>query len=102
MNRINFYSHMASLPREPFESLLAFREDRAWTQAQAAAYVGITQGMWCRLENKTAGARPKLARKISRKTGVPVMALLNFGGRRIRPKTGQVTEKTVENVNKTP
>lgn len=40
--------------------------------------VGITQGMWCRLENGAAHARPSVARRIADLTGVALESLLNF------------------------
>jgi transcriptional regulator with XRE-family HTH domain len=70
---------MGKLKREVFDSLLAFREAKRLSQAEAAALVGITQGMWSRLETGRDGARPAVARRISDITGVPLERLLNFG-----------------------
>jgi DNA-binding XRE family transcriptional regulator len=60
--------------------LTAYREANGdLTQAQAAARVGITQSAWSRIENGKCGARPKVAKKIARLTGVALESLLNFG-----------------------
>ena len=70
---------MGTLTREIYDSLLAFREARRLSQVQAAALVGISQAQWSRLESGLSGARPRIARHISKITGVPLETLLNFG-----------------------
>ena len=59
-------------------NLRVWRDAQHLTQDEAAAFFGITQAHWSRIENGVGGARPGLARWISRVTGVPFEQLLNF------------------------
>ena len=59
--------------------LVAFREaNDHMTQAQAASLVGITQAHWSRLEAGLSHARPKIAQRIAKLTGVALESLLNL------------------------
>lgn len=59
--------------------LVAFREANGnLSQTEAAALVGITQAHWSRLETGEAHARPRIAQKIARLTGVAMESLLDL------------------------
>ena len=58
-----------------YPTLKAWRDSRKWTQQEAADFLNITQGHYSRLENGKA-PRSQDAPTLSRKTGVPLEALL--------------------------
>lgn len=70
---------MARLTKRIFDSVFAWRDWEQLSQEDAARLFDITQAHWSRLENGEVGASPKLAKKISKRTGVPMERLLNFG-----------------------
>ena len=75
---------MGRITRRSFPTLLRFREARKLSQEQAADLVGITQPHWSRLEDGKAAASPKLAKRMTEVTGVPLEVLLGIA----TPETG--------------
>lgn len=60
--------------------LKAFREANGqMSQEDAAALVGISQGMWSLLETGMKHASPRVARRIAQLTGVSEESLMDFG-----------------------
>lgn len=66
---------MASTFKHP---LVAFREANRLSQSDAAALVGVTQGLWSRLETGDVFAGARVARRISKLTGVSIDRLMDF------------------------
>jgi len=58
-----------------YRTLKLWREDRGWSQVEAAEYLGMTQSMYSRLERGTHPAWGKRAKVVHEKTGVPVDVL---------------------------
>ena len=54
-----------------YPSLLAWREAHEWNQREAARALGVTQALYARVELRRGAPRPKRAKAISEKTGVP-------------------------------
>lgn len=67
---------MGRLTTDTTPTLLAYRERTKLSQADAADLAGITQSHWSRLENGETFASPKLAKTLTRLTGVPFETLL--------------------------
>lgn len=68
------------MARTHLHPLVAFRAaNDDMSQAEAAALVGITQAQWSRLESGKAYARPRVAKRIAKLTGVSLESLLNLG-----------------------
>jgi transcriptional regulator with XRE-family HTH domain len=76
--------------------LRAFREahDPALSQAEAAKLVGIDQSMWSLLETGKGYCRPRVAKRISRLTGVSVDLLLNWDDNEAAPVGTETDQET--------
>lgn len=59
--------------------LVAFREANKLSQTEAAQLVGVTQGLWSRLETGAGYVSPRVAKRIADLTGVALESLLNLG-----------------------
>lgn len=59
--------------------LASFRDVKGWTQVQLADYLGITQAHLSRVEAGEGFCSPKMAQRISEKTGIARDRLLDFG-----------------------
>lgn len=59
--------------------LKTFRDAKTWTQLRLAAFLGIDQSVVSRIESGEAFCSPKLAKHISRLTGIDRDRLMNFG-----------------------
>ena len=54
-----------------YPSLLAWRTANEMNQREAARSLGVTQALYARVELRRGAPRPKRAKAISDKTGVP-------------------------------
>lgn len=63
---------------QPHSSLAAWREDMGFNQREAAAYLGITQAYYSKLERRTQTPRPTLAKRLRERTGVPLDVLFGI------------------------
>jgi transcriptional regulator with XRE-family HTH domain len=59
-------------------TLKAYRKAHQLSQRAAARKFTITQAEWCRIERGERCPRPKLAQRISNRTGVPLKTLLGL------------------------
>jgi len=59
-----------------YPDLKSWRDDHKFDQAQAAAFIGISQSHYSRIERRAAVPRGDLANLIIDKTGVSLKALL--------------------------
>lgn len=59
--------------------LTTVRTAKDWTQVEMADFLGITQAHLSRLEAGLSFCSPRLARKISKLTGIGLDRLVNFG-----------------------
>lgn len=67
MNRVKLRS---------YPNLSLWRNDRGWSQDQAAEYLGITQSQYSKWERGTSYPRGQKAKALHHKTGVPIVILL--------------------------
>lgn len=67
---------MKATRTRPYPDLKAWRVAQGLSQQQAADFLGISQGYYCRLETRSQTARGKLAAAIMGKTGVPIEVLV--------------------------
>lgn len=76
--------------------LRAFREahDPVLSQVEAAKLVGIDQSMWSLLETGKGYCRPRVAKRISRLTGVSVDLLLNWDDNESVPEPAAADQNT--------
>lgn len=63
---------------KPSSSLAAWRKEHGMDQRQAAAFLGISQAYYSKLERKEQVPRPKMLRALTDKTGVPVDELMGI------------------------
>jgi DNA-binding XRE family transcriptional regulator len=59
-------------------TLKGYRRTARLTQREAARVFAITQAEWCRFENGERTPNPKLALRISKKSGIPLATLLGL------------------------
>jgi transcriptional regulator with XRE-family HTH domain len=64
--------------RRPYGSLRAWRASQGLSQPEAAAYLAISQGYYCKLERRIAAPRPAIAKRVTELTGVPLEVLLGI------------------------
>lgn len=62
----------------PHSSLSAWRRAQGFNQHEAAAYLGISQSYYCKLETHDQTPRPAIARRLMDRTGVPLDELLGI------------------------
>lgn len=62
----------------PQTSLLAWRTAKGFNQHEAAVFLGISQAYYCKLERGDQTPRPKIARRLMDRTGVPLEELLGI------------------------
>lgn len=62
----------------PHSSLLAWRTAQGFNQHEAADFLGISQAYYCKLERHDQTPRPKIARRLMDRTGVPLDELLGI------------------------
>lgn len=63
---------------KPHSSLAAWRKAQGWTQHEAAAYLGISQSYYYKLEAKVQNPRKGILKRITERTGVPVDELMGI------------------------
>jgi transcriptional regulator with XRE-family HTH domain len=61
-----------------YSSLLAWRQAHNFTQREAAAYIGISQSYYVKLETRLQTPRPGMLKTLRDKTGVPVDELMGI------------------------
>jgi transcriptional regulator with XRE-family HTH domain len=59
-------------------NLLAWRTGREWSQRDAARLLGVTQGYYSKVENQIVAPRPKIAKRFTEKTGVPLASIMGI------------------------
>ncbi len=63
---------------QPHSSLAAWRRAQGFDQHEAAAFLEISQSYYCKLERGDQTPRPKIARRLVDRTGVPLDELLGI------------------------
>lgn len=63
-------------PNRPYATLKAWRQARQCSQHEAAAFLGISQGFYSKLERRSQALRGPAAKRIMQKTGVPLEILV--------------------------
>lgn len=66
---------MSKVKFRSYPDLATWRNDRRWSQRQAADYLGITQSKYSRLERGAGAVWGEEAKVLHLKTGVPVVVL---------------------------
>lgn len=61
-----------------YRSLREWRDALDLTQEAAAARLGVEQSSYSRFENRARAPRPRMAKAISQKTGVPLESVLGL------------------------
>ena len=65
-------------PVKPHSSLSAWRAAQGFSQHEAAAFLGISQTYYSKLENHVASPRPEIAKRVTERTGVPIDELMGI------------------------
>jgi DNA-binding XRE family transcriptional regulator len=66
---------MGKVKFRSYPDLATWRNDRKWTQQEAADFLGITQSKYSRLERGIGCAWGEEAKVLHERTGVPVAVL---------------------------
>jgi len=64
--------------KQTYPTLKAWRDALDITQEVAAARLGLRQWAYSRIETRTRAPRPRIAKAISLKTGVPLESVLGI------------------------
>lgn len=64
--------------RRTYPNLKTRRDELGLSQAQAAAELGLTQSVYSRIERQQRAPKPKAAKAISEKSGVPLESILGI------------------------
>lgn len=62
--------------KRPFASLREWRDELGLDQDDAALILGLSQSYYSRVERQLMAPKPKLAKRIADKTGVPLEEVL--------------------------
>lgn len=61
-----------------YSSLLSWRQAKGFDQRQAATFLGISQAYYSKLERREQAPRPKMARQLTDRSGVPLDEILGI------------------------
>lgn len=64
--------------KQTYSSLKAWREDHDLSQREAARILGVSQAGWSKIELGIRRPRRDLAKRLLKKTGVPVEVLMGL------------------------
>jgi transcriptional regulator with XRE-family HTH domain len=93
---------MGRMARRSFPTLYAWRDDAKLSQAEAAKLMDITQSHWSNLESRESAASPKLAKRLSELTGVPLEVLLKIDDPDSGASSGNQQKEYIENTHEKP